>query len=60
MPEQGSKYSRNPNICASCSSLLDGMDENTPPAVAPVATMPENQSLEPQPTGALLLPVTKH
>ena len=27
MPEKGNALSRNPNICASCSSLVDGMDE---------------------------------
>ncbi len=28
MSERGGALSRNPNICASCSSLLDGIDEN--------------------------------
>ena len=28
MPEQGNRLSRNPNVCASCSSLADGMDES--------------------------------
>jgi division protein CdvB (Snf7/Vps24/ESCRT-III family) len=37
MPEAGNALSRNPNICASCSSMADGMDEpslpeNSPPA----------------------------
>ena len=27
MPEHGNPLSRNPNVCASCSSLADGMDE---------------------------------
>ncbi len=27
MPEKGNALSRNPNICASCSSLADGMEE---------------------------------
>jgi hypothetical protein len=27
MPEKGNTLSRNPNICASCSSMADGMDE---------------------------------
>jgi hypothetical protein len=27
MAEQGNPLSRNPNICASCSSLADGMEE---------------------------------
>ncbi len=32
--ERGNELSRNPNICASCSSLADGMDDSdsaTPP-----------------------------
>jgi hypothetical protein len=29
MPETGNALSRNPNICASCSSLADGMEEST-------------------------------
>ena len=31
MPDKGNTLSRNPNICASCSSMADGMEE-------PVAT----------------------
>lgn len=27
MPEEGNALSRNPNICASCSSMADGMEE---------------------------------
>ena len=27
MAEQGNVLSRNPNMCASCSSMADGMDE---------------------------------
>jgi len=27
--EKGNSLSRNPNLCACCSSLLDGMDEET-------------------------------
>jgi hypothetical protein len=30
MPEEGNALSRNPNICASCSSMADGMDDATP------------------------------
>ncbi len=29
MPEQGNAFSGNPNLCASCSSLADGMEEPT-------------------------------
>jgi hypothetical protein len=32
MPEQGNALSRNPNICASCSSMADGMEETGLPA----------------------------
>ena len=28
MPETGNALSRNPNICASCSSMADGMEES--------------------------------
>ena len=35
MSEKGNALSRNPNICASCSSMADGMDE---------AGVPENSS----------------
>lgn len=28
MPEGGNDLSRNPNICASCSSMADGMDDS--------------------------------
>jgi hypothetical protein len=31
MPEKGNALSRNPNICASCSSMADGMEESTMP-----------------------------
>jgi hypothetical protein len=35
MPEQGNALSRNPNVCASCSSMSDGME---------TASLPENAS----------------
>jgi hypothetical protein len=35
--ERGNGLSRNPNICASCSSLTDGMDESNVPACAALA-----------------------
>jgi len=41
MPEKGNALSRNPNICASCSSMADGMDESSVPessSPAPEAT----------------------
>ncbi len=31
MSEKGNALSRNPNLCASCSSLSDGMEEPDPP-----------------------------
>ena len=31
MTEKGNTLSRNPNICASCSSMADGMDETGAP-----------------------------
>jgi hypothetical protein len=31
MPEHGNPRSRNPNICASCSSMADGMEESSLP-----------------------------
>jgi hypothetical protein len=34
MPEKGNALSRNPNICASCSSMTDGMDESGMPQKA--------------------------
>lgn len=30
MSEKGNALSRNPNVCASCSSLADGMEESRP------------------------------
>src|ERR1035438_6258647 len=30
MPEEGNARSRNPNVCASCSSMADGMEDSTP------------------------------
>lgn len=62
MPEQGNARSRNPNICASCSSLADGMQESsaraslglghirrlTPPAAgAPALAFPAGKAAEP-------------
>ena len=47
LTDKGNLFSRNPNICPSCSSLLDGMDDPAPAAglepapAAPVAA-PDN------------------
>ena len=35
--EQGNALSRNPNICASCSSMADGMEESNIPECASLA-----------------------
>ncbi|HZQ45600.1 MAG TPA: hypothetical protein VFC07_01195 [Verrucomicrobiae bacterium] len=35
MSARGNAFSRNPNMCASCSSLSDGMDDAAPPVDAP-------------------------
>jgi hypothetical protein len=43
MPEKGNPLSRNPNICASCSSMADGMEESG---------MPESTSPAPETTEA--------
>lgn len=43
MPEKGNALSRNPNICASCSSMADGMDE---------PSVPENSKPAPEVTEA--------
>jgi hypothetical protein len=44
MPEKGNVLSRNPNICASCSSMADGMEESS---------MPERDSRVPDTTKAV-------
>ena len=31
IPEKGGTFPRNPNMCASCSSLADGMEESDMP-----------------------------
>lgn len=36
MAEGANKLSRNPNVCACCSSLLDGMDDECPIEPSPV------------------------
>ena len=56
MAPRGNSLSRNPNVCASCSSRADGMEKSTLPAVAdsapaqcaapPAATNPEAVAIE--------------
>jgi hypothetical protein len=41
MPEAGNALSRNPNICASCSSMADGMDES--PAIENAGLAPSQR-----------------
>ena len=31
IPDEGNVLSRNPNVCASCSSMADGMEESNVP-----------------------------
>jgi hypothetical protein len=53
MSQKGNALSRNPNMCASCSSLLDGMEDS--PAIvaipkqddAPAATNPDERQAAP-------------
>jgi hypothetical protein len=40
IPESGKALSRNPNMCASCSSLADGMWEEEERAEGPVHDQP--------------------
>jgi hypothetical protein len=48
MSEKGNALSRNPNICASCSSLADGMEESSlPESTGPVAETIEPVAPEP-------------
>jgi hypothetical protein len=43
MAERGNALSRNPNICASCSSLLDGMGDSNPAEELSSTVLPQNQ-----------------
>ena len=49
MPEKGNALSRNPNICASCSSMADGMEETS---VREGASHAPGQEPTPESTGA--------
>ncbi len=42
IPDKGNPLSRNPNICASCSSLADGMEESS----LPETPSPPEQKIE--------------
>ena len=50
MPEEGNPRSRNPNICASCSSMADGMDDST---VCEIVSPAPRQKLAPARTEEL-------
>jgi hypothetical protein len=39
MAEHGNALSRNPNLCASCSSLNDGMGDSGPPGLGDVSNV---------------------
>src|ERR1051325_8744346 len=45
IPEKGNVLSRNPNVCASCSSLMDGMEESDA-QVAPEDSEPQKLATE--------------
>jgi hypothetical protein len=46
MPKGGNTLSRNPNICASCSSLSDGMGDTDPMEELSSVTTPTRDSRE--------------
>jgi len=50
----GKALSRNPNICASCSSILDGMDESKNDEPKKPTDKPEASSIVPESTVKLL------
>jgi hypothetical protein len=47
MPEQGNALSRNPNVCASCSSMADGMEHSSLHANTPLTVNSGLSSSEP-------------
>jgi len=49
MPEHGNPLSRNPNICASCSSIADGMEESSLPESTGLARATTEAVAEDQP-----------
>lgn len=51
MPERDHGLSRNPNVCASCSSMADGIGELLLEALQPAADPPPTASPAP-PSGA--------
>ncbi|HWX20803.1 MAG TPA: hypothetical protein VN578_12970 [Candidatus Binatia bacterium] len=49
MSERGNALSRNPNVCASCSSLADGMDDPVPEPIAPEVLPKATGASDPEP-----------
>jgi hypothetical protein len=46
MTQGGNALSRNPNVCASCSSMMDGMGDSDPmEQLAATAEMPQDPPL---------------
>ena len=46
MPQGGNALSRNPNVCASCSSMMDGMGDSNPlEALAAAEELPQDKLL---------------
>jgi len=48
MAERGHALSRNPNVCASCSSMADGMEESSIASVPEEAPTPSHIGEEPR------------
>jgi len=55
MVEHANDLSRNPNVCASCSSMADGMEDSlgslrasSPPESAPAPAPTETSSVRPE------------
>lgn len=56
MAEGGNKLSRNPNVCASCSSMLDGMDDGAAPPASPAPQPTEAEpAVSANPAGEMLM-----
>jgi hypothetical protein len=53
MAVAGEALSRNPNICASCSSILDGMDDSKIGELKKAPKEPETAPVEPTESPAI-------
>lgn len=49
MSDRGNLLSRNPNVCASCSSMIDGMGNSDPGKELTATTEPEPRKTQPDP-----------